>query len=656
MDTADMASAVVEPEVSPEGGPTPHEIRKGCKQRARAAFKKHYALFVIICLLAALIGTEFTFVKSQTDNLYSVITGQEIGIEHRYVQMRDKQTQIAEDFDRLAGLILARENDQAQGTEQESLPATEATEQGQAAGQQLAEDQSGDEATPKYTRGILSSVVNLFTSGKLIDIFYNAIASIVKSPKLGAFIFVLLGLLLVLAVWVFIKNMIQAIVRRVFLEGRQYKKIPISHMFQFRLFKQWINASLTLFLTTVYYTLWSLTIVGGIIKYFSYFLVPFIVAENPSIKPREAITLSRRMMQGHKWECFKIEVTFIGWHLLGCGTFGISEILYSLPYRVATFTEYYALLREQAKANGIEGAEKLGDDYLFEPVPDSVLRSTYSDIEAREAFIEDERVEIGGLQGFFAKTFCMWFGKVDQKKAYEDVKTHEAQIAEERLALERVVYPMRLNPLWNSESSKRDRSFNYLRSYTIWSLILIFFVFAVFGWCWEVSLHLISDGVFVNRGTMHGPWLPIYGGGVALILILLAHFRNRPLVEIGTIVVLCGFVEYFSSLIIELSTGLHYWDYTGYFLNLNGRICAEGLIVFALGGAAAVYFIAPLLDGLWSKPRKPIIIAICIVLVACFAADVVYSHFVPNTGEGITDYTSVVIEQENMCVGNERLC
>lgn len=46
---------------------------------------------------------------------------------------------------------------------------------------------------------------------------------------------------------------------------------------------------------------------------------------------------------------------------------------------------------------------------------------------------------------------------------------------------------------------------------------------------------------------------------------------------------------------------LKYWDYSGYFLNLHGRICLEGLIVFALGGCAATYIVAPLLDNLYSK-------------------------------------------------------
>ena len=79
-------------------------------------------------------------------------------------------------------------------------------------------------------------------------------------------------------------------------------------------------------------------------------------------------------------------------------------------------------------------------------------------------------------------------------------------------------------------------------------------------------------------------------------------------------------------------------DYTGYILNLNGRICAEGLIVFVVGGMAAVYVLVPLLDSMLSHIDPKILNVVAMVLVACFAADMVYSHYVPNTGEGITDY------------------
>lgn len=60
---------------------------------------------------------------------------------------------------------------------------------------------------------------------------------------------------------------------------------------------------------------------------------PYIVAENPNIGAREAISLSRRMMKGHKWECFVADLSFLGWSLLNLFTLGLSGIFYSNGYR-----------------------------------------------------------------------------------------------------------------------------------------------------------------------------------------------------------------------------------------------------------------------------------------------------------------------------------
>ena len=136
-----------------------------------------------------------------------------------------------------------------------------------------------------------------------------------------------------------------------------------------------------------------------------------------------------------------------------------------------------------------------------------------------------------------------------------------------------------------------------------------------FGWIWEVSLSMISYGKFVNRGVLHGPWIPIYGFGCVLILLLLKRFRMRPKVEFSMAVLLCGCIEYFTGFFLELThNGQKWWDYTGYFLNLDGRICAEGL-----------------LEHLNKKLSTA-----CLVLLLLFGADVVYSHFEPNVGEGVT--------------------
>ena len=81
---------------------------------------------------------------------------------------------------------------------------------------------------------------------------------------------------------------------------------------------------------------------------------------------------------------------------------------------------------------------------------------------------------------------------------------------------------------------------------------------------------------------------------------------------------------------MEASHGMRWWDYTGYFLNLDGRICAEGLITFGIIGMLVVYLVAPVMDTILSKIKAKILIPIVAALLIIFLGDVVYSHFYPN--------------------------
>ena len=147
---------------------------------------------------------------------------------------------------------------------------------------------------------------------------------------------------------------------------------------------------------------------------------------------------------------------------------------------------------------------------------------------------------------------------------------------------------------------------------------------------------MISDGSFVNRGFFHGPWLPIYGSGSVLILTLLNKLRKKPLLEFLAIILLCGCIEYYISWFLEqLYDGLRWWDYSDYFLNLNGRICVEGLLAFGVGGMVIVYVYAPLLDCLFRRIPKKILVSACLVLILIFCTDLIYSGKYPNLGNGI---------------------
>ncbi|MDO4867636.1 MAG: DUF975 family protein [Clostridia bacterium] len=598
--------------------------RKAIRRQARKHLKRHYVLLVLLCAVSIFLGTEFKGVVSNAQSWYDVLTGQVTEMDVEGVrEERGVMGRIVDD--------LVEDN-------------LEAARDDVAARMQALRDETDPTSVLGRSRGVLAAVMNNINSGHIYVQLGTALHSIVHSQQIAAILMILGSALLQALVWVFLKNVYRAIMRRAFLETRTYKTFPMSHLLHLKHVHRWTRASLSLLLASVYETLWDLTIVGGIIKHYSYFMVPFIVAENPDIRPRQAITLSRRMMNGHKWECFLLELSFIGWMILGFVTFGAVDVLWTVPYRMAAYTEYYAALRREAREKALPDSELLNDDNLFAPADAGALRERYAELARHREVIDEDIVALPPVQRFFARNFGIWTGSMEEKIVYsrQEGLRQQTRVGMRELAGE--AYPERLNALWTRESEALSRRVTYLTPCTVWSLIVVFFAFCLVGWVWEVSLHLISDGEFVNRGALHGPWLPIYGGGVVMIAVLLYRLRRKPALEALAVVVLCGLVEYFTSYFMELSRGMRWWDYTGYFLNLNGRICGEGLAVFAVGGMAAIYLLVPVIDAMVMRIRPKVLIPVCIALLVCFAGDLVYSHYVPNTGAGITDYGEAPVE------------
>ena len=103
----------------------------------------------------------------------------------------------------------------------------------------------------------------------------------------------------------------------------------------------WLNI-----ITSFFVFLWTLLLcIPGIIKSISYSMAPYILAENPTMKAREALNESKRIMNGHKMDFFVLGLSFIGWGLLMCITFGIAAI-YVVPYMQATIANFYNSIKE----------------------------------------------------------------------------------------------------------------------------------------------------------------------------------------------------------------------------------------------------------------------------------------------------------------------
>ncbi len=122
---------------------------------------------------------------------------------------------------------------------------------------------------------------------------------------------------------------------------------------------------------------------------------------------------------------------------------------------------------------------------------------------------------------------------------------------------------------------------------------LLFVMYSMMGWIMEVLLALICLRKFVNRGVLIGPYLPIYGVGCLLILLLVQRYKNKPWLLVICSMLICSALEYVTSFLLEAIFNTRWWDYSNNFMNLNGRICIETTALFGVLGAFIVYVVNP---------------------------------------------------------------
>ena len=161
------------------------------------------------------------------------------------------------------------------------------------------------------------------------------------------------GLVVGIGVSILFTNLVQVGCNRYFLENREHKT-NFGQLFYSFQDGRYGATVWVMFLRTLYIFGWSLLfLIPGIVKSYSYMLVPYIMAENPTLDHKRVFQLSREMMNGHKMEAFVLQWSFFGWILLSVFTTGILNILYVNPYMQATYAEFYSAVKAEARMRGI---------------------------------------------------------------------------------------------------------------------------------------------------------------------------------------------------------------------------------------------------------------------------------------------------------------
>lgn len=404
------------------------------------------------------------------------------------------------------------------------------------------------------------------------------------SEEPGAAAFLAAGVIVSFLGLVFVGNLLRIGENRFFMESRKYGRTRISKIFFLYKLRCIWNPAWVMLCRSVCQALWTFTIAGGIIKYYEYSMIPYILAENPKIGRKKAFYLSRQMMKGNKQKLFLIDLTFLGWKILSVFTLGLLDFFVVNPYIAGTRVEFYFSLRRNYVLSRCPGYENLNDSYL-EHVPS-----------------EDELLISKALYD-------------DSQGPYTKISYFEPE--QYPVFLFHVQPPMRAvkSPL------QADRKYDLL------SYIFLFFAFSVFGWLAEAVLDLVRNGALSEHMLLAGPWTPLYGLCGVLMLLFVKRFQQKPVLVFVLNFLIYSGAAFCSSLLLEDAAGLPVRDYENYFLNLDGRIYMGGSVAFALLGCAFIYYLAPRWTDWFLKLTRGQRILLCVVLLALGVGDIIFVAF-----------------------------
>ena len=95
------------------------------------------------------------------------------------------------------------------------------------------------------------------------------------------------------------------------------------------------------FLSTLFAALWALLLViPGIVKSYSWALIYYVKVDHPEYGWRECMNESAAMMRGYKMQLFLLDLSFIGWYIVGSLCLGIGT-LWVVPYHMAAHAQFY---------------------------------------------------------------------------------------------------------------------------------------------------------------------------------------------------------------------------------------------------------------------------------------------------------------------------
>ena len=158
---------------------------------------------------------------------------------------------------------------------------------------------------------------------------------------------------------------------------------------------------------------------------------------------------------------------------------------------------------------------------------------------------------------------------------------------------------------------------------------LLFISYAHLGWIVEIiSCSVTEKKLYINRGFLIGPYLPIFGIGSIFVILFFSKYENDLLALFTISMVSLTALEYFTSYLMEKVFHARWWSYDKRKYNINGRVSLIPALGFGILSVILLKIINPVYVNLLSKVPKTTLIVITIVLLIIFVLDLIISSII----------------------------
>lgn len=185
--------------------------------------------------------------------------------------------------------------------------------------------------------------------------------------------------------------------------------------------------------------------------------------------------------------------------------------------------------------------------------------------------------------------------------------------------------------------------------YTAIQWLFFFYFYCFFGWCFESTYVSIKDRKLTNRGFMRGPFLPIYGSGGIMMLVVSMPFQEHIVLTYLAGCVGATVLEYVTGVVMEALFKVRYWDYSNKKFNFQGHICLGSTLAWGFLTVFMTKFLHVEVEKIVLMIPGQTLTVVTVILTAGIFADFALSF------KAAIDLRNVLIRMEQVKDDMERI-